>query len=68
MLLLPPTLLEMGRLELRVEDSGHALLTLDGYPTSSGIYAQEQRCSPKTPETPEFDFLDRGCAGLYGLL
>jgi len=29
------------------------LLTLDGYPTSPGICAQEQRCSPKTPETPD---------------
>ena len=58
----------MSRMELRVEDSGQALLTLDGYPTSPGIYAQEQRCSPKTPETPESDFLDRDCAGLYVLL
>jgi len=30
------------------------LLTLDGYPTSPANYAQEQRCSLETPETPEF--------------
>jgi hypothetical protein len=27
-------------------------ITLDGYPTSPGMCAQEQRCSPKTLETP----------------
>jgi len=29
------------------------LLTLDGYPTSSAIYAQGQRCSLKIQEIPE---------------
>jgi len=34
------------------------LLTLDGDPTSPVICAQEQRCSPKTPETPVSFFVD----------
>jgi len=52
-----------GRMELRVEDSGQVLLTLDGdsgqvlltldgYPTSPADCAHGQRCSPKTQETP----------------
>jgi hypothetical protein len=39
-------------MELRVEDSGRGLLTLDGYPTSPAIYAQGQRFSQKSQETP----------------
>jgi Na+-transporting NADH:ubiquinone oxidoreductase subunit B len=53
--LLALTFLSFGyalRSELRVEDSGQVLLTLDGPPTSPADYAHGQRCSSKTEETP----------------
>jgi hypothetical protein len=52
-------------MELRVEDSGRGLLTLDGYPTSPGMCAQEQRCSPKTLKTPVIFNIDRMTFFLY---
>jgi hypothetical protein len=55
-------------MELRVEDSRRSLLTLDGYPTSPGICAQEQWCSPKNPETPRLLHLNLSvCSGMMGM-
>ncbi|MFB0505230.1 MAG: hypothetical protein ACETWT_00710, partial [Thermodesulfobacteriota bacterium] len=42
--------LELTAERLRVEDSGQALFTLDGYPTSPADYAQRQRYSPGAQE------------------
>ena len=51
---------------LRVEDSGQALLTLDWYPTSPANYAQGQRCSLETLETPKLDLLTPNPISLSG--
>jgi hypothetical protein len=41
------------------------LLTLDGYPTSSAIYAQGQWFSPEIKETQDRIIIDRDGEGLY---
>jgi len=53
---------------LRVEDSGQTPLTLDGYLTSPGMRAQEQRYSPKLRklQTSWIDLMGKGWYGIFG--